>query len=856
MSDPISIFWKRMQASGLLDPSRFESVQKQVEAARLDDVKAIAKWLIGQDVLTRFQAKALLAAPKTPLSFGDYVVTDELADAPFEDAYRIKHVPTGHELMAVLHKAAHLSALDNPAALGKVQQRLLADRPIHQAQCAKAYEVIRKGDLVLVVADVLTGETLRQRIARGKLSPSEASSIAVQVAMSLAAWHEAGVAHADVCPENVVLSSDGGVRLWHDPLRLPAPLLGADVATLRELEQRAAYLAPELDVQQAPYSHLTDLYALGAVYFEILAGEPALKRDSLMATMQAHASERIPELSAQGIPKPLEQIVTYLMAKRPDVRYQEATAVADQIARFSETPIDVPPPPMPLATTASYEAWIERRSPLQLGEEATTANVAGTPNSGVPVFAAAAPAMGAASDASANPVSHNSPARMIEARKKAQKRQRIILAVVASLGLVGGLVGLVIYLRQPGTNVARPSDNTNENPDNGENDGGEGTGGSSDLVDTTAAVPQKVVDDDGALLWESPTQGDPLSLAGIPDGPRGVIVLRPSELLAGNAGIALTEALGPDFGTWRSTWEDQVGINLDQASRVVISLHDADSPGMPYAMLTRVELAAPADSAALKSRWGDAGFSEGSGNVWRSGDLALAVVASDTDGRVSAFAAGPLELVDLAVAKGTSEPVLAPDQRLLVPQVDGARHITVLLTVTNLYSEEGQAWLGGRWLPLAEIFEPVLFDGIQSFALSIHRDTDWYLELTATKRVGQTAEQLVAKWEANVGTWGNQLEAGIAEVPQHPYWERVRLRFPAWMRDMLGNLRFGVEDNVARANVWLPDPAGPNLVTGTELILASLTDPTVDTGAPEGPAETVPTNIDELLQSKVDFAVS
>ena len=72
-----------MQASGLLDPSRFESVQKQVEAARLDDVKAIAKWLIGQDVLTRFQAKALLAAPKTPLSFGDYVVTDELADAPF-----------------------------------------------------------------------------------------------------------------------------------------------------------------------------------------------------------------------------------------------------------------------------------------------------------------------------------------------------------------------------------------------------------------------------------------------------------------------------------------------------------------------------------------------------------------------------------------------------------------------------------------------------------------------------------------------------------------------------------------------------------------------------------------------------
>lgn len=870
MSDPISIFWKRFQACGLLDPSRFEAVQKQAEAANLGDVKALAKWLIGQNVLTRFQAKTLLSSPKLPLAFSDYVVIDELADSPFAEAYRIKHVPTGHELMAVLHRASSFPALEQPASLARIQERLLNDRPIRQAQCAKAHEVIRKGDQVFVVSDLLQGPTLRTRLAQGKLATSEASAAAVQIALALAAWHESGVAHADLCPENVIFSSDGTVRLWHDPLHLPSPIQGADVATLRELERLAPYLAPELDIQQAPYSHLTDLYALGAVYFEMLAGTPALRRDSLVATLQAHATERIPELSAMGVPKPLEQIVTYLMAKRSDVRYQEATAVASQITQFSETPIEVPPPPVPLPAASAYEQWISRRPPLQifLDAPAAAATPAGAaPGATVPVVATpgiatpgipgfGGPASLSDPAAAGGSISHNSPQRLIEARRKARQKQRIIMAIAGVVVLIGSIVGAVVYFRGKPTETAQSGDGTGEQTTGtGENPAGPGES-ETEVVDSTAAVPQTVVDDDGKLLWESPTQGDPISLVGLPDNPKGLCIFRVASLLEGNSGISLRDSLGPDFDLWRTEWEGKLGVNLDQVDRAIVSLHDSAAAGQAYQSLIRIELAAAIDSAALKGRWEDAGFSEGSGNSWQSGEEALAVVDSEASGKVKAFVFGPTALVDLAVSKGSDSPVLSPDQRLLLPQLDGDRQVTLVFGVTQLFGPEGKAWLGSRWLPLAQAVEPVLLDGINAVAISAHRDGGWYLEATVTKKVGQTVEQLVAKWDSSVSNWGNQLEAGIAQVPQHPYWERVRLRYPTWFREGLSMIRFGVEGNVARANTWLPEQAGPNLVAGTELILASLSDPAVDTETPTGPPQTTPQNLDELLQAKVEFSVT
>lgn len=863
MSDPISIFWKRFQASGLLDPARFEAIQKQSETAGLADVKAVAKWLIGQNILTRFQAKTLLASPKLPLAFGDYVVIDELPDAPFADAYKVKHVPTGHELMAMLHRASSYPALDQPASAARIQERLLNDRPIRQAQCAKAYEVIRKGEQIVVVADLMQGPTLRKRLDQGKLTTVEASAAAVQIALALAAWHESGVAHADVCPENVILSADGTVFLWHDPLHLPSSIHGADVAALRDLERQAPYLAPELDVQQAPYSHLTDLYALGAVYFEMLAGAPALKRDSLVATLQAHANERIPELSAMGISKALEQIVIYLMAKRSDVRYQEATSVASQIMQFAEAPIEVPPPPAASPTLQAYQQWISRRAPIQIANDSSQATVSAVPNTAAPgaaVFGLGTGAVGSDPSSAAASVSHNSPTRLLEARRKAQKKQRIILGVIGVLALIGGGIGAVVYWGRSPAPIAQNGSGSGENGTSNNGDNNSGTSGSTDntntLVDSTAAVPQSVVDDDGTLLWESPTQGDPLSLAGIPDNPRSVMVFRVAELMAGNPGLELRDALGPDFESWRTATESKLGINFDQVERAVVSLHDAVAAGQAYQTLVRIELAAAVDSATLKSRWSESGFTEASGNTWQSGEEALAVVDSDTSGKARAFVWGPTALVDLAVSKGTDQPLLAPDQRLLLPQLDGDRHVMMLFTVTQLYGAEGKAWLGSRWLPLADAIQGVLLDGVNSIAFSAHRDGGWYLEATATKKVGVTAEQLVGKWDVGAGAWGNQLEMGIAQVPQHPYWERVRLRFPNWFRDALSMIRFGVEGNVARANTWLPEPAGPNLVAGTELILASLSEPAVTTDTGNNPAPTVPQTLEELLQVNVDFAVS
>jgi len=855
MSDPLSIFWKRLQTSQLLAPSKYEQLRAAASADELSgtDVKGLAKRLIADGILTRHQAKSLLSGGRIPLVFGEYVVLDDMPEAPFHDAFRVRHVPTGHELAAIVHRKDLKTRLKDPEQVARIQQRLVADRSVRQAQVIRAYELVENGDYAALIIDPAEGKLLSVRHPAERLDPTVASSIALQVASALTAWHDAGRVHGDVRPETIVVAADGSASLWRDPLYEPVPLMSADAATLSELQDRAPYLAPELDVQQAPYSPLTDLYALGAVYFGMLSGEVPFRRDSLAATMQAHASERIAPLEPLGVPKPIEQIVTYLMAKRPDVRYQRAADAAAQIARFAGLEGAGPSPPLEEPAAVAFQAWLDRRGTPKRSSAADVAapNAAATPSIGMP---SSNPGIaGIASEAAGS--SHNSPLRLIEARKKARRRQRLIAGIVVGLLLVGSLGAAAVYFVGPMIAGRSKPTNDQEVADDGKADPAETDSEPNATVESDAAVPQSVVADDGQLLWESPTQGRPLTLVGLPARPRLILVARTSALLAGDGAATLLSALGPDFRDRFDALNRVIGIDADRIGRQVVALYDPAGTSPNYRPFLQIEFEPPVPLETLTEAWGEAGFEIDAGAPYRRGGEAIGVIASDLDGGVRTIGLGPVELVEEAIA-ANGEPELAPNLKLLLTVCDADRHLTLIGEGTMLFGPEGKAAIGPFWAPLLDSFEPVLRNGVRAFAVSAHRDGGWYLELDAARDLSTTSERLVEQWSDGGSEWGMQLEAAIAEVPQHPYWERVRLRFPSWSRQAIGAMRFGVEGPFAKANLWLPEPAVPNLVAGTELILASLSADTVTTVVEPPLAEALPADLDELLAAKVDFAVT
>ena len=186
-----------------------------------------------------------------------------------------------------------------------------------------------------LVTELLEGETLRQRLGEGALAPRKAAEVAIQIATGLAAAHEKGIVHRDLKPENVFITRDGHVKILDFGLAAPS-VASADVDSPTiavtgpgVILGTVGYMSPE-QVRGAKVDQRTDIFALGAVLFEMLTGRRAFSRETPRETMTAILREDVPELSSSGrqIPPPLDRIVRRCLEKNPAERMQAARDVA------------------------------------------------------------------------------------------------------------------------------------------------------------------------------------------------------------------------------------------------------------------------------------------------------------------------------------------------------------------------------------------------------------------------------------------------------------------------------------------------------------------------------------------------
>jgi hypothetical protein len=193
-----------------------------------------------------------------------------------------------------------------------------------------------------VVTELLAGETLRERLITGALPVKKATDIAVQIARGLAAAHDKGVVHRDLKPENVFLLRDGQVKILDFGLARHAPSSSGATETTAALTDpgvvmgTVGYMAPE-QVRGQHVDVRADLFALGAVLYEILSGRRAFQRDTAAETLTAILREDPPDFggSSASLPPALDRIVRHCLEKSPAERFQTARDVAFALEALS-----------------------------------------------------------------------------------------------------------------------------------------------------------------------------------------------------------------------------------------------------------------------------------------------------------------------------------------------------------------------------------------------------------------------------------------------------------------------------------------------------------------------------------------
>lgn len=194
------------------------------------------------------------------------------------------------------------------------------------------------GGILWYTMPFVEGETLRARLQRERQLPlDEALRITIEAARALEFAHQHGVLHRDVKPENLLLNTDGSTMVADFGIARPS----ADTAPLTQsgvVVGTPAYMSPEQAIGERALDARSDVYSLGCVLYEMLAGEMPYTGPSAQAVLARRLSEPIPSLrSTRDVPIAIEQAVNRALARSPADRYTTAAEFARAL-QFADAP--------------------------------------------------------------------------------------------------------------------------------------------------------------------------------------------------------------------------------------------------------------------------------------------------------------------------------------------------------------------------------------------------------------------------------------------------------------------------------------------------------------------------------------
>ncbi len=340
---PISLdeFTRSLSECGLMTAAEVRSFLDGLPAIqRPDTAEELARDMVAQGKLTKYQAQAVYQRRTTCLVLGNYVLLERIGRGGMGQVFMARHKRMDR---IVALKVLSPTAMKSPGAVRRFLREAKAAARLAHPNIVTAHDADEDKGMYYLVTEYVEGQNLAMIVRQhGALSLGRAIDYIVQAARGLEYAHSNGVIHRDIKPSNLLLDQQGTVKILDMGIARVDEFVGkAAFGTDEEMTNSGVivgtpdYMSPEQSNDIRVADARSDIYSLGCTMYYLLTGQPTYPGETVLQKIIAHREQPVPFLrDLRGdVPEALEKVFQKMMAKRPQDRYRSMTEVISEIQK-------------------------------------------------------------------------------------------------------------------------------------------------------------------------------------------------------------------------------------------------------------------------------------------------------------------------------------------------------------------------------------------------------------------------------------------------------------------------------------------------------------------------------------------
>lgn len=327
MALPLEQFVKQLEDSGVLAAETLKDFIPPIASPK--DAEELARELVRQKKLTKFQAEELWRGKGKSLVLGNYVLMGKIGAGGMGQVFKARHRVMERQVAVKVLPAAMTR---DKAAIARFHREVQAAARLRHPNIIAADDADFANGVHFLVMEYVEGSDLSALVKQnGRFPVAQAVNYILQAAKGLEYAHAEGIVHRDIKPANLLLDKKGTIKI----LDMGLARIGGDASGQAELTATGAimgtvdFMAPEQALNTKGADARADIYSLGCSLFYLLTGKATFNGDTLMAKLLAHRGQPIPSLRTERVevPEQVDVIFCKMVAKKVEDRYQTMTEV-------------------------------------------------------------------------------------------------------------------------------------------------------------------------------------------------------------------------------------------------------------------------------------------------------------------------------------------------------------------------------------------------------------------------------------------------------------------------------------------------------------------------------------------------